>query len=287
MTTIPERSKASTSHLRPTDVSESLVTYVRHAWRRRHLAYAMPVERLRSRHQTTVLGNFWNLLNPMLSVAVYFLIFSVVLDASRGVDNYILWLVVGLFTFRLTSASVSQGATSVTGRQGLVRSIKFPRVLLPVSTTIGEFLRFGFEVMILLLLAVVTGEGLSWRVVALPGVLGLHFCFNLGLAMVMARLNDSFRDVQQILPFVFMLLRYLSGVMIPISRFEGAAPTAVFYVLESNPLLQIIALYRWVLMDSHPSLSLFNLTQVVILAIVVLLVGLKFFSSAEHRYGRP
>ena len=286
MTTIPERSEASTSHLRPTDVSESLVTYVRHAWRRRHFAYAMPLERLRSRHQNTVLGNVWNLLNPMLTAVVYFLIFSVVLNASRGVDNYILWLVIGLFVFRLTSASVSQGATSVTGRQGLVRSIKFPRVLLPVSTTIGEFLSFGFEVMILLLVAVVTGEGLSWRVVALPGVIALHFCFNLGLAMMVARLNDSFRDVQQLIPFVFMLLRYVCGVMIPISRFEGAAPTAVFYVFEWNPLVQIIDLYRWVLMDSQPSLSLFDLSHAVV-AIVVLLVGLKFFSSAEHRYGRP
>ena len=287
MTTIPERSEASTSHLRPTDMSESLVRYVRDAWRRRHFAYAMPLERLRSRHQNTVLGNVWNLLNPMLTAVVYFLIFSVVLNASRGVDNYILWLVIGLFVFRLTSASVSQGATSVTGRQGLVRSIKFPRVLLPVSTTIGEFLSFGFEVLILLLVAVVTGEGLSWRIVVLPGVIGLHFSFNLGLAMVVARLNDSFRDVQQLIPFVFMLLRYVCGVMIPISRFEGAAPTAVFYVLEWNPLAQIIDLYRWVLMDSQPSLSLFDLSHVVVVAIVVLSAGLKFFSSAEHRYGRP
>lgn len=287
MTTMPEQSEASTSHLRPTDVSESLVTYVRHAWRRRHFAYAMPLERFRSRHQNTVLGNVWNLLNPMLTAVVYLLIFSVVLNASQGVDNYILWLVIGLFVFRLTSASVSQGATSVTGRQGLVRSIKFPRVLLPVSTTIGEFFSFGFEVMILLLVTVVTGEGLSWRVAVLPGVVALHFCFNLGLAMVVARLNDSFRDVQQLIPFVFMLLRYVCGVMIPISRFEGAAPTAVFYVLEWNPLVQIIDLYRWVLMDSQPSLSLFDLSHAVVVAIVVLLAGLKFFSSADHRYGRP
>ena len=287
MTTIPERSEASTAHLRPTDVSESLVTYVRHAWRRRHFAYAMPLERLRSRHQHTVLGNVWNLLNPMLTAVVYFLIFSVVLNASRGVDNYILWLVIGLFAFRLTSASVSRGATSVTGRQGLVRSIKFPRVLLPVSTTIGVFLSFGFEVLILLLVAVVTGEGLSWRVVVLPGVIALHFCFNLGLAMVVARLNDSFRDVEQLIPFGIILLRYVCGVMIPISRFEGAAPTAVFYALEWNPLVQIIDLYRWVLMDSQPRLSMFDLSHAVVVAIVVLLAGLKFFSSAEHRYGRP
>lgn len=287
MTTSPERFTDPTGHLRATDVSESLVTYVRHAWRRRHFAYAMPLERLRSRHQHTVLGNVWNLLNPMLTAVVYFLIFSVVLNASRGVDNYILWLVIGLFVFRLTTASFAQGATSVTGRQGLVRTIKFPRVLLPVSTTIGELLSFGFEIVILLLVTVVTGEGLSWRLVVLPGVVGLHFCFNLGLAMVVARLNDSFRDVQQLIPVVFMLLRYVCGVMIPISRFEGAAPTAIYYVLVWNPLVQIIDLYRWVLMDSAPSLSVFDVAHAVVIALVVLVIGLKFFVAAEHRYGRP
>ena len=80
----------------------------------------MPLEMFRSRHQNTVLGNVWNLLNPLLSAAVYFLIFGVILDASRGVENYILWLVVGIFVFRLTQSTVMQGATSITGRQGLV-----------------------------------------------------------------------------------------------------------------------------------------------------------------------
>ena len=122
------------SSLQPlSHVSNSLHVYLRNSWRRRHFALAMPVDRFRSRNQNTILGNIWNVLNPLLTAGVYYLIFGVVLNASRGVDNYIFWLVIGLFVFRLTQSTVMQGAVSITSKQGLVRSLRFPRVLLPVS----------------------------------------------------------------------------------------------------------------------------------------------------------
>ena len=107
-------------------------------------------------------------LNPLLTAGVYFLIFGVVLNASRGIDNYAFWLVIGLFAFRLTQTSVTQGAVSVTSRQGMVRSIRFPRILLPVASTIGALIGFAFEVGILIVFAFATGEGLTWRILFLP-----------------------------------------------------------------------------------------------------------------------
>jgi len=274
-----------TSHLRTTDVSQSAIAYLRHMWARRHFAYSMPAERFRSRHQNTVLGNVWNLLNPLLTAGVYYLIFGVILNASRGVDNYILWLVIGLFAFRLTSSTVGRGATSITARQGLVRSLRFPRALLPVSTTIGEIMTFTFEVSILFVFAFATGESISWKVLLLPFVVALHTVFNLGLAFIVARLNDSFRDVQQIIPFVFMLARYLVGVMVPIDRFADAAPAPIYYTLAWNPMVQILELYRWIFMDVP--VSLYDVAHALVLAVAVLAVGFKFFIGAEHRYGRP
>ena len=273
------------SHLRTTDVSQSVIAYLRLMWARRHFAYSLQAERFRSQHRNTALGNFWNLLNPLLTAGVYFLIFGVILNASRGVDNYILWLVIGLFAFRSTQAMVAQGARSVTARQGLVRSLRFPRALLPVSTTIGELLSFGFEVFILFVFALVTGEGISWKVVFLPAVVALHTVFNLGLAFIVARLNDAFRDVQQIIPFVFMLARYLVGVMVPIERFSESAPAAIYYVIAWNPMVQILDLYRWIFMDVP--ISFYDVIHAVVLSVLVLAIGFKFFIGAEHRYGRP
>ena len=87
-------------------------------WSRRDFAVALPYEEVRSTHQDTLLGNLWHLANPMLSVAVYYLVFGVMLNVSRGIDNYILFLMVGIFAFGLTSRCVLGGAVSIAEQPG-------------------------------------------------------------------------------------------------------------------------------------------------------------------------
>ena len=136
------------------------------------------------------------MLNPLLTASVYYLIFGVVLNASRGVDNYIFWLVIGLFVFRLTQSTVMQGAVSISGRQGLVRSIRFPRVLLPVASTLGELITFAFEVFVLLVFAFATGEG-CLRIVLLPIAISLHTFNQLPLV---AAMQMTLPNVEKLLP---------------------------------------------------------------------------------------
>jgi len=287
MTSSNDVASQATDHLRSSDVSESLVKYIRHSWRRRHFALAMPADKFRSRNQNTVLGNLWNLLNPLLTAGVYFLIFGVILNASRGIDNYIFWLVIGLFAFRLTQSTVMQGAVSITSRQGLVRSLRFPRILLPVASTIGELITFGFEVLILFVFAFATGEGISFRILILPAVVALHTTFNFGCALIAARCNDSFRDVEKFLPFVFQILRYLSGVMVPLALFEDKGPKIVYLVLSWNPLVWILDIYRWIFLGDAAGMRTTDVLLAIAMTLGVAIIGLKFFASAEHRYGRP
>ena len=124
---------------------------------------ALPFEEVRSTHQDTLLGNVWHLANPMLSVAVYYLVFAVMTQVSRGVDNYILFLMVGVFTFNLTTRSVLGGATSIANNQGLMRSIRFPRAVLPFSVIMSRLYTFAFELLVLAAVALATGEGVALR----------------------------------------------------------------------------------------------------------------------------
>lgn len=247
----------------------------------------MPADKFRSRNQNTVLGNLWNLLNPLLTAGVYFLIFGVILNANRGIDNYIFWLVIGLFAFRLTQSTVMQGAVSITSRQGLVRSLRFPRILLPVASTIGELITFAFEVLILFVFAFATGEGISLRIFILPVVVALHSTLNFGCALIAARCNDSFRDVEKFLPFVFQILRYLSGVMVPLALFEDKGPKIVYLVLSWNPLVWILDMYRWIFIGDAAGMQMTDVFLVVGVTLGAAIIGVKFFASAEHRYGRP
>jgi teichoic acid transport system permease protein len=274
------------ANLRPLTTVLPTRQYLAAMWSRRDFAIALPREEVRSAHQDTLLGNVWHLANPMLSVAVYYLVFGVMLDVSRGIDNYVLWLMIGVFTFYLTSRCVLGGATAISNNQGLMRAIRFPRALLPVSVIVRQLLTFGFELAVLAAGALLTGQGLTWRWLALPIVICVHSALNLGGAFYAARLNDSFRDVQQIIPFLFRLLMYVSGVMFPLDSYLTSDKTGdlIPRLIALNPMVGIINLYRWVLMGTP--LVAGEVVKVFVISALILTSGFWYFRLAESRYGR-
>ena len=283
--TPPPDGAADTAHLRPLNAHVPVPEYLRQMWARRAFAVAMPMEEVRSSHQNTLLGNVWHLFNPLLSVAVYYLVFGVFLKARGGIENYVLWLMIGVFAFGLTQRSVLAGATSITTNAGLMRSMRFPRALLPLSVVIGRLLTFGFELMVLAGVALVTGAGFSTRWLALPVVLVVHTALNLGGAFVSARLNDSYRDIQQLIPFLFRLLMYVSGVMFPIRQYLDVDSNVwLRRCIEWNPLVAVLDLYRAVILGTPVDWT--ATTRLCLLTVVLLVFGFRFFRARELEYGR-
>lgn len=256
-------------------------------WKRWEFALEVPREELRVAHRNTLLGNVWHFFNPLLTVAVYYLIFGVIFQVSRGVDNFLLWLSIGIFAFQLTASTVQAGANAITSNAGLIKAMRFPRALLPVSSTVSKLLTFGIELAVVAVIVVLfTDQSISVRWLMLPVVLTIHAALNLGLALVAARLNDAFKDVQQIIPFIFRLLRYMSGVMFPVQRIIDAFsghPTAAFLV-SLNPIARILDMYRWIFLNATYDWG--SLWVTVVVAMSILWFAFRFFRAAEWRYGR-
>lgn len=281
-TTNPDSSSGLTS------VNAVLSTreYLAAMWNRREFAIEVPLQQLRSTHQTTLLGNVWHLGNPLLFVAVYYLIFGVIFEVNRGVDHFLLWLTMGVFAFQLTSKTVLGGANAITNNTGLIRAIKFPRALLPVSVVISQLLSFGIEIGLLAVMVLLGGVGISRRWLLLPFVLIAHTALNLGGALIAARLNDTFKDIQQIIPFMFRLLMYLSGVMFPLERILSGLDGRPWLVtiFSLNPVARIIDLYRWVFLGT--TLTGSYLVAAAAIPFLVLWFGFRYFKAVEWRYGR-
>src|SRR5688572_2784464 len=109
-----------------------VVEYLKALWVRREFAIAIPTAELQAQHRNTVLGGLWHLLNPLLQMGVYYLVFGVILDVNRGVDNFLGFIAIGVFTFHFTTKSVTAGAKAITSNEGLIRAIMFPRAILPL-----------------------------------------------------------------------------------------------------------------------------------------------------------
>ncbi len=272
------------------DVSTS--QYLRQMWERREFAVEVPLEELRTQHKTTLIGNVWHLGNPILTIGVYYFVFGTLLGGGRP-DNFLPWLTVGLFAFRFTQKCFTAGAKALPSNSGLIKAIRFPRALLPVSAVVSNLMSFAIELGILAVVVEIyaltdsSGSvlGLSKRWLLLPLVVLVHSAFTLGAAFIAARLNDAYRDIEQLIPFIFQLLRYLSGVMIPIATLANrdGVPALAKTILRLNPLAQMINLYRWIFLGE--TIIIADVVQTTVLSFALLWFGFRFFRAAEWRYG--
>lgn len=264
--------------------------YVRDLWSRREFAVATAMGELRSQHMDTALGNVWHLLNPILLVSVYFLVFDVVLGVSRGVDNFIGFLAIGVMSYQWAQRSITAGAKSISGNEGLIRSLQFPRALLPLGVIIKETIAFVPGVVLMLVVVVGTGEGITpdWLLV-LPAF-ALQVTFNLGAALFLARVADRFRDTVNLLPFVFRLVFYGSGVIYAVdTRFFDIfeANPWVVKVFVANPFYAQLSLWREALMTSQDiQLVEWLWVSASAWAVVALVLGFVVFRRGEKEYGR-
>jgi teichoic acid transport system permease protein len=269
------------SELEDVNASTRVVPYLGGLWRRKsYIAYVSASE-LRSQQINTVLGNLWHLLNPALSIAVYYVIFGLLLDTTRGVDNFILFLTVGIFVFQFIQRSTISGAKSIVGNVGLMRSIKFPRALLPVTSTLTEIMSAVPTFCVVFVVALLTGQNPIWEWMLFPVVIAAATLFNLGAALFAARLTTQFQDTTQILPFVFRLLLYASGVIFSAEAYAHSSWSWLFTV---NPVYCYITIARWTVMGGDISSNV--IASAAIWTVLAPLIGFVWFRAAEERYGR-
>ncbi|MFH8440502.1 ABC transporter permease [Streptomyces sp. NPDC018026] len=268
----------------------SLREYVRQLWGRRHFILAFSQAKLTAQYSQAKLGQLWQVATPLLNALVYFLIFGLILNAGRGMekDVYIPFLVTGVFVFTFTQSSAMAGVRAIAGNLGLVRALHFPRASLPVSFALQQLQQLLASMIVLF--AVVIGFGsypsLSW-LLTVP-VLVLQFLFNVGLALVVARMGAKTPDLAQLMPFIMRTWMYASGVMFSIPIMLEDKPAWIADVLQWNPTAVYMDLMRFALIDGYGSENLPPHVWAVALgwAVVLAVGGFVYFWKAEERYGR-
>lgn len=267
--------------LRTLTARPPLSLYLRELADRREYLREVPKADLRAQKLDTVLGNLWFLLNPLFQTGVYLLIFGLLLNVDRGVDNYPVYLVTGIMVFRFFSQTTTSGARVVQRNQTLMRSLYFPRAVVPMASAIGSFYMFLPGIAVMLVVVVGTGEWPTWRWILLPAVLAVVFGFVAGCSLFTARLGHIFPDLHQILPHVIRLMFYTSGALYDPDAFTSNDAALAFF--DANPVFQLLSLMRWVLMGQDMP-AWFWITAPSY-AVVTLVCGFVYFWRGELTYG--
>lgn len=237
---------------------------------------------LRTQEMDTVLGNVWHLLNPALQITVYYVVFGLMLGTDRGVDNFLPFLAIGIFGFSYMRKVIMGGAKSLRKNRGLIHSIAAPRAIFPMSVVLTEAAAFVFPFMVLLFVAVITGESPSLRWLMMIPIFVGQSMFALGFAFIAARITFYFRDFENILEFLFRMAFYFSGVLFYVDKFVHN-PTAR-QIVDLNPFLDFISLYRWAVQGLPVSTRL--VVSAIGWSVLAPVLGYLWFQRRERDYGR-
>lgn len=261
----------------------SFFNYLAETWLRKDFAIALSTFTNEAANARNRLGKWWNVLLPTIQAATYGLIFGLILGDSRP-DNFLPFLFTGVFLFSFMSGSFYSGASSITSNSGLVRSLSFPRALLPISTVITQFINLLPQIAILLVTLVIIQREVTWGWLALIPILLLMMMFAAGLAMIAARLTAQVRDLSKLLPFVTRIFFYTSGIFFSVEQVLAKFPE-VFAVVKYNPVYDYIQLARGAVVKGY-TMDTDIWIACIIWAVVTFVVGIIFFWKAEEEYGR-
>ena len=234
---------------------------------------------IRARYQQSALGWLWAVIQPVAQVAMFTVIFTVVVPVNTGDIPYILFVYVSLVPWTFLTSSLTDMSDSLVGNMGLITKIYFPREVLPVAAMLARLMDLGVAAVLIVILVLIYQPALSPAgLLFVPIILAIQFALILGVGLAAAAANVFFRDVRSLLGLGLQLWFYASPNIYPVTLVpERLQP---FYFL--NPMAGILESYRDVLLRG--TLPGGYLISSAVLSLVIFLVGYWFFKRVEFQF---
>lgn len=265
----------------------------------RFLLRNLVVRDLKVRYKNSILGVLWSLLNPLLMMVVFSLVFGVL--SNNDIRQYSVFFLVGLMPWNFFSGSVLSGANAITGNAHLVKKVYFPRELLPVAALMSNLVNFFIALLVLVVFLYLSGIGLTVHAVWVPLLIITQLIFTLGLVLLLSSLHVFYRDIMMILDVVMLAWFFLTPVMYPLSRFGQQVTILGIEFLPAqvmrwvNPMASIIDGYRtvlWGVITANGEVSAgpaamdpAYLLRTFVTAVIILVVGYLVFARRRHLFG--
>ena len=267
----------------------SVGQWLRDMWYYRELTRNLVLRDLKVRYKNSVLGMLWSLLNPLLMMVVFTVVFTVMTPAGGSIRNFPTFVLCALLPWNFFSSSVIGATSSIVKNTDLVKKVYFPREILPVSAVLAELVNFCVALIVLFAMVYVSGINLTTWALLLPVVLLIQLLFTLGIGLTLAALNVFYRDTQQILSVVMLAWFFVTPIFYPVNilphRYDlwGITVDVWRWAHILNPMTSITSTYRIILYSGAPP-ALDFLLRTAGVAVVVLLIGIYLFRRYSWRF---
>ncbi len=251
---------------------------LRELWRFRELVYFLALRDVKVRYKQTALGVAWVLLQPLLAMGIFSIVFG-----SRGLSTngvpYPLFVVSGLVPWFYFSNATSGASGSVVGNTQLISKVYFPRLAIPLAAVTANLVDLSIGLGLELVLLIAFGVGLTWNLLAVPLLVIVMVLTAMGVSVWLSALDVQYRDVRYAVPFLIQVWLFAT----PVIYSTGDVPDRWRPVLALNPMTGVIEAFRWALLGTGDP-PLMALGGSILLVLLLLATGLLYFRRMERTF---
>ncbi len=235
------------------------------------------VKELSAKYRESFLGFLWSLLNPLLTMVVYTLVFTTIMRVN--LPAFPVFLLSGTLAWNFMQLSVSSCATVITNNSNLVKKVYFPSEVLPLSIILSNFINLLLNLIVFFIVAFVFHRGISKYVIELPILFAAEMLFVMGLSFIVATMTVWFRDIEHFISVVMFAWFYVTPIVFPISMISAKYHKWFFL----NPMTLIIEQYQRVLYW-HENINWRDLGVFTALSLIVCIMGYLVIITKKHRF---
>lgn len=251
----------------------------RELWRFRELLVTLTLRDIRVRYKQTAIGIIWAVVQPVMQMVVFTLIFGKLGKLPSAGLPYPVFVLAGLLPWQLFQKALTQGSTSMVTLGAMMSKVYFPRLFAPLSCVLAGIVDFAIALIVLIGVMFYFGFVPGITVLLVPVFILLAFMAAFGASLWLAAINTEYRDVQHALPFLAQIWMFLTPVLYPTTL----VPDSWRQVYAINPMVSSIEGFRWALLGgAPPDLTSFAISTAVTLMFIV--TGLVYFNRYEKAF---
>lgn len=245
-------------------------------WHYRDLLYILAWRDVKVRYKQALLGAAWAVLQPLVMMGIFTLLFSRIANVPTGGIAYPVFAFAGLVPWTMFASAAAGSGSSLVGNQNLVSKVYFPKLVIPTGAVLAWIPDFVIGSGILFVIMAIFRFVPPVTAVLLPLVMIATMIAAISVGVWLSALNVAYRDVQYVVPFLIQAWLFLTPVAYPTS----SVPGSLRWLTGLNPMSWVIDFSRWALLGSHASWAIVGLS--IATTVILLVSGLYYFRRVEH-----
>ncbi len=254
-----------------------MINVFKNLYQYRELLKTSIKKEIRGKYKNSFLGVLWSFLNPLLQIAVYAIVFPLILKNTQ--ENYVIFLCAGLIPWTFFSSSVSRTSFTIVENGNIIKKVFFPREIMPISVVTSEAVNFLISTIIIFAFVLFSGLGITKYIIFYPIVLIAQYILLIAISFVVSSITVYFRDLQHFIGIALQLLFYAT----PIVYARSSITEDLEWILKINPMSYVIEGFRDIFYyQQMPDLT--SIFILIIISIILCIIGYAIFNKLQKGF---